>query len=110
MGPILHWVQPGLKSSNSQTGELTSSSPHLANYIPPGPPPMSDWHRYVFLLYEQPQDFEEKLGKGVGLGLGLSKGGGEMPRTQRMRCDVEGFLEMLGVGEVVAVNYFLSKR
>lgn len=68
------------------------------SWIPAGPPPGAAPHRYLFLLYSQktgssvPQDL---LGKDHGL-------------MQRIRFDVEGMVERLGLGEIVAVNYFVA--
>ena len=100
LGPILHWIQPGLKCS--QTGELTSSdTPFVANYIGPAPPPGSASHRYVFLLYEQPAEFDAtKYAPANGAKLG---------NWQRMRYDLGAFEKKVGLGPVLAANYFKSK-
>ncbi|KAI9726775.1 MAG: hypothetical protein M1828_000631 [Chrysothrix sp. TS-e1954] len=55
-GPIVHWIQPSLTASS--TGELSGSEPPIAHYRGPGPPPISAPHRYVFMLYEQPDGFD----------------------------------------------------
>ena len=100
LGPILHWVQPGLKPL--QTGELTSSdTPFVANYIGPAPPPGSSSHRYVFLLYEQPADFDAKKYAPAN--------GAKMSNWQRMRYDLGAFEKKVGLGPVLAANYFKSK-
>lgn len=56
-GPILHWVQPGLKAKGD---ELEITEPFVANYIGPAPPPGSSPHRYCFFLYQEPQGFDGK--------------------------------------------------
>lgn len=67
-------------------------------WLPAGPPPGAAPHRYLFLLYSQepgsriPRDL---LGKEIGL-------------MQRVRFDVDGMVEKLGLGELVAVNYFVA--
>jgi phosphatidylethanolamine-binding protein len=132
LGPVLHWIQTGLTiataadqatgllsvvghSSNDTTGATTTATTTtttttaatttttvtvvlpLASYHPPRPPPGSSPHRYVFLLYEQPEDFDRQVDrKPIGL-------------SDRPRFDYNGFLERAGLGEVVAVNYYLSK-
>ncbi|KAJ5665071.1 uncharacterized protein N7477_007519 [Penicillium maclennaniae] len=58
LGPILHWIQPGVKITESST--LDTSAPFIANYIGPAPPPGSSPHRYIFFLYEEPAGFEPK--------------------------------------------------
>ncbi len=68
------------------------------SWIPAGLPPGAAPHRYLFLLYSQkpgasiPQDL---LGKEVGL-------------MQKIRFDVDAMVEKLGLGEIVAVNYFVA--
>ena len=100
LGPILHWIQPGLESS--QTGELTSSdTPFVVNYIGPAPPPGSPSHRYVFLLYEQPADFDGKKYAPAN--------GAKLGNWQRMRYDLGAFEKKVGLGPVLAANYFKSK-
>ena len=120
LGPALHWIQTGLTiaaadqatgllsvvgpSDNDTAGATTTTTtttatvvPPLASYHPPRPPPGSSPHRYVFLLYEQPEDFDRQVDrKPIGL-------------SDRPRFDYNGFLERTGLGEVVAVNYYLSK-
>ncbi|PYH45904.1 YbhB/YbcL family Raf kinase inhibitor-like protein [Aspergillus saccharolyticus JOP 1030-1] len=64
LGPILHWIQPGLQPTPSDSDPalqtLRVTAPFVANYIGPAPPPGSSPHRYVFFLYEQPAGFEGK--------------------------------------------------
>jgi phosphatidylethanolamine-binding protein (PEBP) family uncharacterized protein len=66
----------------------------VASYIPPGPPPPSAPHRYVFLLYEQPEGFEAT----------------KFPITylKRMRYDLAAFEKEAELGPVIASNYFMS--
>jgi phosphatidylethanolamine-binding protein len=40
--------------------KLTSEVAPLCDYAPPGPPPISTPHRYVFMVWEQPQDFDRQ--------------------------------------------------
>ncbi|KAL4255367.1 PEBP-like superfamily protein [Pleurotus pulmonarius] len=54
-----HWVITGLKypaGTSDQTGTLSAvkTKPSTTPYRPPGPPPGSGLHRYVFLLFEEP--------------------------------------------------------
>lgn len=102
LGPILHWIQPGLKVTPSADGPstLTSSEPFVANYIGPAPPPFGGPHRYIFFLYEQPPSFDGKKyappdGKKLGNG-------------SRMRYDLDAFEKEAKLGSVLAVNYFKS--
>ncbi|KAK4233714.1 phosphatidylethanolamine-binding protein [Achaetomium macrosporum] len=99
LGPVNHWCQSGLRLSAAEgNGKLETSDPFLVDYIGPGPPPGAAPHRYVFLLYEQPANFDIKAhasGKHVGVG-------------GRARYDLEAWEKKIGLGEVVAVNYFKS--
>ncbi|GIJ82274.1 hypothetical protein Asppvi_000780 [Aspergillus pseudoviridinutans] len=104
LGPILHWIHPGFKPSanTTVTGEtiLTTSAPFVANYIGPAPPPGSSPHRYVFLLYEQPDGFNvEKY---------APKNGKPVGNWQRIRYDLDAFAKEVNLGPVLAANYFRS--
>lgn len=108
LGPILHWVQPGLHASAASSASShvlleaspAAEAPVIANYIGPAPPPGSAPHRYAFFLYEQPEGFEgrtfaPKDGKTLGI-------------FDRMRASLDDWVKKLGLGEVLAVNYFNS--
>lgn len=47
LGPILHGIQPGLTAGAS--GDLTTSTPPVAGYIGPAPPPRKSCHPVSFL-------------------------------------------------------------
>lgn len=47
LGPILHGIQPGLTAGAS--GDLTTSTPPVAGYIGPAPPPRKSCHPMSFL-------------------------------------------------------------
>ncbi|OIW27103.1 putative protease inhibitor [Coniochaeta ligniaria NRRL 30616] len=98
--PALHWLQPGLKSTGTDT-ELLSKDPFVCDYAPPGPPPIGSPHRYVYFLYEQPDGFDGSKyappgGKGVGIG-------------PRMRWSLDDWGKGVGLGPVLAVNYHSSQ-
>lgn len=106
LGPILHWLQSDLVAQTAQEAhdglvQLSSlDTPFIANYRGAGPPPISSPHRYVFLLYEQPSNFDIKIhapnpGKEVGL-------------SSRLRYDLSAFEKKANLGPVVAANYFCS--
>lgn len=99
LGPILHWIQPGFKASES-TQTLTSTDPFVSNYIGPAPPPFSGPHRYVFYLYEQPEGFDGKKH--------APPGGKPVATTSRMRYDLDEWVKKAGLGQPIAVNYFKS--
>ena len=103
LGPILHWIQPGLKLQSTEDGggQLTASgTPFVCNYIGPAPPPISSSHRYIFMLYQQPADFDaQKYSPANGANLG---------NLQRMRYDLGAFEKEVKLGQVLAANYFRS--
>jgi phosphatidylethanolamine-binding protein (PEBP) family uncharacterized protein len=98
LAPICHWVKHDL-STSSPDGQLTSETPTLIQWGPPGPPPGAGPHRYVFALYEQPEAFTPDVVLPAGETLKL---------TGRMRFDFEGFEKKTGVGAVVAGGWFTS--
>ncbi|KAH8678454.1 phosphatidylethanolamine-binding protein [Xylariales sp. PMI_506] len=101
-GPVNHWLHSGFRLSASSAedgGKLETSDPFIVNYFRPGPPPGVGPHRYLFLLYEQPVSFDVKLhapGKDVGV-------------PTRIRYNLDAWEQKVGLGEVVAANYFKSK-
>lgn len=72
----------------------------MANYIGPAPPPGSSPHRYLFILYEQPDGFEG--------GKYAPADGRNLSNWYRMRYDLDYWAEVFGLGSVVACNYFVS--
>ncbi|OQV04699.1 hypothetical protein CLAIMM_09548 [Cladophialophora immunda] len=98
LSPILHWLQAGLAVQGSSGGAMTSSDPAIAFWAGPGPPPLSSPHRYIFLLYDQPADFDTAM---------FNKAGGFGVRD-RMRWDLSRFEKQAKLGPAVAATYFLS--
>lgn len=99
LGPILHWIQPGLKTT-AGSSPLKSNEPFVANYIGPAPPPFGGPHRYIFFLYEQPAEFDgKKYAPPDGKNLG---------NLHRMRYDLDAFEKAEKLGTALAVNYFKS--
>jgi len=100
---ILHFLQTNLTSSTNNSSAPNSSlfvplqtnTPPLSSYLAPAPqaelPPRA--HRYIQLLYEQPDnfsipaEFEDVLKSRVGFAL-------------------DSFASLTGLGEVVAANWF----
>ena len=99
LGPILHWIQPGLRSTTGSLA-LRATEPFVANYIGPAPPPGSGPHRYVFFLYEQPVGFEGKKY--------APPNGGNLSNLHRMRYGLDAWEKETRLGLVLAVNYFKS--
>lgn len=100
LGPVLHWIQPGFRVGSNDAGSLTSSAPFVCNYIGPAPPPPSSPHRYAFFLYEQPEGFD---------GAKYAPAGGkEVGVWGRVRYDLDSWAKEIGLGPVLACNYFKS--
>ncbi|KAF2100167.1 PEBP-like protein [Rhizodiscina lignyota] len=97
LSPALHWLQTGLEVEAS-SGVLTSSDPVIAFWAPPRPPPISSPHRYLFLLYQQPEDCDVgQFTKACGYGI-----------KDRMRWDLSNFEKQAKLGPVAAATYFFS--
>lgn len=102
LSPILHWIQPGLKAVQDESGSsvLKAEAPFVANYIGPSPPPGSAPHRYTFFLYEQPEDFDvKKYAPAAGKPMGF---------YGRVRFDLDAWGMDVGLGDIVAGTYFSS--
>lgn len=97
LGPILHWVQPDVKASELT---LNTEAPFIANYIGPAPPPGSGPHRYVFFLFEQPAGFDARKY--------APPGGKNLSNMSRMRYNLDSWVKEVGLGEILALNYFKS--
>ena len=97
LSPICHWLQTDLDRS------LSTDTPPVIPYRGAGPPPIAQKpHRYVFMLFKQPDGFDKQE-------LKCAKPEGEAyPMTWRMRFDVEGLIKEAGLGEIVAANFFNS--
>jgi phosphatidylethanolamine-binding protein len=99
LSPILHWIQSDLHAPSASTA-LSTEAAFIADYIGPGPPPGSSPHRYVFLLYRQPEGFDAELYAPAN--------GAKYGHMARMRFDLAGFEERAKLGKPIAVNYFKS--
>lgn len=97
LGPILHWIQPGLKVKDN---ELEATEPFVANYIGPAPPPGSSPHRYSFYLYKQPEGFDGKAHAPAD--------GAKLGNLSRMRYSLDEWEKRVNLGEILAANYFNS--
>ncbi|TVY58846.1 hypothetical protein LCER1_G001656 [Lachnellula cervina] len=104
LSPILHWIQSGLTPTPEGKGTSTLSAgntPFVVDWAAVGAPggPCAP-HRYVFLLYEQPDDFDvQKHTPNGGAPVGLLK---------RTKFDLGAFEKEVKLGPVIAFNYFTS--
>ncbi|VDC07187.1 unnamed protein product [Peniophora sp. CBMAI 1063] len=91
---FVHWVQPNLKISGpmSTFAPLVNSTPALFEYLSPAPPATSDAHRYAFVLFEQPEGFEEAAVQNIP--------------ADRTSFDLDAFAKAVGLDAPVAGTFF----
>lgn len=89
------WVE--LKPTTVANGGKGTLEKPLASWLAPAPPGVSAPHRYVFLVWEQP---ERMTGEQVREKLGMRKHEGGL--WSKSRWDVEGFVRKLKLGNVAA--------
>ncbi|KAG5636447.1 hypothetical protein H0H81_008037 [Sphagnurus paluster] len=93
---IRHLVASDLDAATSLRGkshQLTSATPAISSYIPPGPPAGSDAHRYIILLYNQPAGFKDQTVV--------------TPGTSVIGFNASAFAAATGLGDPIAGNFFL---
>lgn len=107
VGPIAHGIQADLRVvAPGQHGEaafvrLTPTCEPVLPYLPPSPPPFSSPHRYLFMLWDQPEGITSE---DIKSRLGLPATPGMM---DRVRWDEEAFEKKIGLGLVIAGTCFL---
>ena len=118
LGPVLHGMQTdlALRDTTQDTtqdkdnteappewSQLVSDQPPLVAYAKPGPPRVSAPHRYVSVLWRQPD-------ADVATALRHKLGWGDAPigLLGRMRFDVNVVVAALGLEDVAAISYFTS--
>ncbi|KAL9053764.1 MAG: hypothetical protein Q9162_004562 [Coniocarpon cinnabarinum] len=94
---ILHWMAANLTAS-PDNGVLTNSTPAVAEYAHPMPPPNSDAHRYILYAFQQPDDFAVP---------DAYAGYGGMNRSN---FNVTDFLSQAALDQPAAANYFFVQN
>lgn len=89
-----HWLVVNIKGSDLKRGQLKGTT--LTEYHPPSPPSKSGFHRYQFLLFEQPP----------GTTLSLTK----PENSSRGKWDSQAFITKFGLGTPVATLQFLTQN
>ncbi|KAK6334521.1 hypothetical protein TWF730_003735 [Orbilia blumenaviensis] len=110
LGQILHWMQPGVKVplntqkvKSSEGKELLKLDTTSTNAIVPyrGPaPPSQDPHRYIFLLFLQPESTFS-----LPTGFEQYQGGND-----RRKFSAEKFVAAAGLKDPLLGTYFLSGK
>ncbi|KAK9423775.1 putative Phosphatidylethanolamine-binding protein [Seiridium unicorne] len=88
-----HWVLSGLQPLSGDSGEVALTKGPVTDYLGPGPKDDSKPHRYLFLLYREPE----------GLVLKKEDAGGE-EFVQRRSFKPAEFAEKFGL-KLVSVNW-----
>ncbi|KAG2338826.1 PEBP-like protein, partial [Suillus weaverae] len=96
-----HWVVTGVKApatSAIETGNLAAqlTKPAVTPYYPPTPPPGTGKHRYVLLLYREPN---------LDFSIPVDAPERKNEPANRKNWNVAGFVNKYGL-KLVGVNYF----
>ncbi|KAJ7129450.1 phosphatidylethanolamine-binding protein [Mycena epipterygia] len=83
-------------ANGSNSGILTNSSAALTEFVAPGPPPGSDPHRYMVLLFVQSADFGSKAPSILN------------SSTPRTNFNITAFSDALGLGDPFAGTFFFT--
>jgi phosphatidylethanolamine-binding protein (PEBP) family uncharacterized protein len=90
----LHYMNTDFSPMSGTATNITSSNDNeTVKYMPPGPPKGSGEHRYVWLLYQQPQGFQAK----------------DVPTRNRTGFDVAKWAEENGLKPAVAGTFWVSE-
>ncbi|KAJ7648486.1 phosphatidylethanolamine-binding protein [Mycena rosella] len=82
--------------NGGNSGILTNGSAALTEFVPPGPPPGSNPHRYMVLLFVQSEDFDSKAPSILN------------SSTPRTNFNVTAFSDVLGLGAPFAGTFFFT--
>ncbi|KAF9452994.1 PEBP-like protein [Macrolepiota fuliginosa MF-IS2] len=97
---FLHFID-GTGDDMANLTALTNTSQALVEFFSPTPPPGSDPHRYVVLVYVQPDDFNT-TGPAFFNGTASTD-----PSFNRMNFSITDFATNTSLGAPVAGNFFL---
>ncbi|XP_018524774.1 phosphatidylethanolamine-binding protein 4 [Lates calcarifer] len=89
-----HWLVVNLKANELKEGQIQGTT--LTEYHPPTPPQKSGFHRYQFMLFEQPP----------GTLVSLTK----QENSSRGKWDLQAFITRFDLGEPVATLQFLTQN
>ncbi|XP_072244284.1 phosphatidylethanolamine-binding protein 4 [Leuresthes tenuis] len=89
-----HWLVVNIKGNALKKGKLQGTA--LTEYHPPTPPQKTGFHRYQFILFEQPPHTAVSLA--------------DQERSSRGKWDFQAFITRFGLGEPVASLQFLTQN
>lgn len=100
LSPIVHWIQSGLNAGAGEDALLQSQVSPIVNWLPPSPPPISGPHRYLFMVFAQPSDFD------------LTRWNAAFKKPvstwSRVRWNIDQFVQEAGLEDIVAATFFGS--
>ncbi|XP_038141599.1 phosphatidylethanolamine-binding protein 4 isoform X1 [Cyprinodon tularosa] len=83
-----HWLVVNIKGSSLLTGEIRGET--LTDYLPPTPPQRSGYHRYQFMLFEQPPHTKISLTK---------------EESSRGKWNLQGFIRRFNLEDVATLQF-----
>lgn len=89
-----HWLVVDVKGNALKKGKVQGTT--LTDYSPPTPPQKSGFHRYQFMLFEQPPDAPVSLT--------------EQEKSSRGKWDLQAFVARFHLGQPVATLQFLTQN
>ncbi|KAG2746459.1 PEBP-like protein, partial [Suillus brevipes Sb2] len=97
-----HWVVTGVKAPSTSAVEMDNlaaqlTKPAVTPYYPPSPPPGSGEHRYVLLLYEEPN---------AGFSISADAPERRNQPANRKNWNATMFADKYGL-KLIGVNYFI---
>jgi phosphatidylethanolamine-binding protein (PEBP) family uncharacterized protein len=93
--PYLHWLIPNVDLSN-ETANVPTTGSNIVPYFQPSPAAGDAAHRYTFLLYSQPNNFQ------------ISSKYSNL-KQKALGFDVNAFATASGLGQPKAGSYMLVK-
>ncbi|XP_017272627.1 phosphatidylethanolamine-binding protein 4 isoform X1 [Kryptolebias marmoratus] len=88
-----HWLVVDIKDNALKKGNIQGKT--LTDYHPPMPPPKTGFHRYQFMLFEQPP----------GTSVSLTD-----QEKSRGKWDLQAFITRFGLGTPVSTVQFLTQN
>ncbi|KAM4746708.1 phosphatidylethanolamine-binding protein 4 [Anableps anableps] len=88
-----HWLVVNIKGSSLERGDIQGMT--LTDYHPPTPPQKTGFHRYQFMLFEQPPHTKISLSE---------------KESSRGKWDFQAFIKRFNLGEPVAALQFLTQN
>lgn len=92
VGQVLHWLVVNIQFNRIANGKT------MAGYRGSGPPEGTGLHRYIFLVYKQPERLEPEEAV-------ISK----TSRNGRLNFKIRDYAKKYNLGEPIAANYYQAQ-